>query len=249
MATLRQNSQFESPGILRRMNSMYQDGQPSTPATLRRMKSMFQEGQPSTPSTLRRMGSMYQDGQFEKVSSPRLLRKTASMYQDGQYEVPRSPRMLTKMASVFQEAQSPAARLRRMTTIHSEGHFEAAPAPRMGSRPMPMPTSLFPDDLLAPNLSPRMTRSPLPRMGSFYDNSQFEGGGSLTPKTPKRPSNGLHHRQESAKPSPIPPRKMTSMFEVARSMEKIKSIETNNLSPEIKVIHQASQTLAILIPK
>ena len=117
-----------------------------------------------------------------------------------------------------------------MTTMHSEGHFETGPVPRMA-------TSLFPDDLLAPNLSPRMTRSPLPRMGSFYDGSQFEGGVGLTPNTPKRLlSNGLHQRQESAKLSPIPPRKMTSMFEVARSMEKIKSCETNNLSPETKVI-------------
>ena len=230
MATLCQNSQFESPRMLRRMNSMYQDGQPSTPATLRRMASMFQDGQTSSPSNLRRMNSMYQDGQFEQASSPRMLRKTTSVYQDGQYEVPRSPRMLTKMASVFQEARSPA-RLRRMTTMHSEGHFEAAAVPRM-------PTSLFPDDLLAPtNLSPRMTRSPLPRMGSFYDGSQFEGGVGLTPKTPKRLlSNGLHQHQENAKLSPIPARKMTSMFEVARSMEKIKSFETNNLSPETKVI-------------
>ena len=250
MATLRQNSQYEdSPRVLRRMTSMYQDGQTSTPRTLRRMAtyqdgqfeqassprtlrrmaSMYQDGQISTPRTLRRMASTYQDGQFEQASSPRLLRSMTSIYQDGHYEVPRSPRMLTKMASVYQEARSPV-RLRRMTTMHSEGHFETAPLPRFETAPLPrtarqMPTtSLFPDDLL----SPRMKRSPLPRMGSFYDGSQFEGGGSLTPT-------GNLYQESGPKLSPIPSKKMTSVFEVARSMEKIKSFETNNLSPETKV--------------
>ena len=190
---------------------------------------MFQDGQDSAPRTLRRMASMFQDGQLEQTSSPRMLRRTTSTYQDGHYEVPRSPRMLASMGSVYQEPRSPA------------------PPPRMARQ---MPTSLYPDDLLAP----RMTMNPSPRRASFYDGSQFEGGGSLAP-------NGLHQEcpkmtsmfevahskekiksletknlhQECPKLSPIPPKKMTSMFEVARSLEKMKSFETNNLSPETKV--------------
>ena len=205
MASFRQNSQLEgSPRVLRRMTSTHQDGQ--SPRTLRRMASMFQDGQNSAPGTLRRMASMFHDGQFEQTSSPRMLRRTTSTYQDGHYEVPRSPRMLTKMPSVYQEARSPA-RPRRMTALHSESHFETAP--RMARQ---MPTSLYPDDLLAPP----MARSPLPRRGSFYDGSQFEGGGNFT-------QNGFH--QECSKLSPST--KMASMFAVAHSMERIKSFETN----------------------
>ena len=227
MASMYQDGQMSTPRTLRRMTSMYQDSQMSTPRTLRRMTSMYQEdGQTSTPRTLRRMASTYQDGQFEQTLSPRMLRRTTSFYQD--YEVPRSPRMLTKMAndSMFQEARSPV-RPSRMTGMHSEtgplARFETGAQPRT-ARQMPT-TSLFPDDLLAP----RMTRSPLPRTGSFYDGSQFEGGGSLTRA-------GNLYQESGPKLSPIPSKKMTSMFEVARSMEKIKSLETNNLSPpETKV--------------
>ena len=171
----------DSDSSIRITTSTYQDGR--SPRTLRRMASMFQDGQDSAPRTLRRMASMFQDGQFEQTSSPRMLRRTTSTYQDGHYEVPRSPRMLARMGSVYQEPRSPA------------------PPPRMARQ---MPTSLYPDDLLAP----RMTMNPSPRRASFYDGSQFEGGGSLAP-------NGLH--QECPK--------MTSMFEVAHSKEKIKSLE------------------------
>ena len=138
-----------------------------------------------------------------------------------------------------------------MTALHSESHFETAP--RMARQ---MPTSLYPDDLLAPP----MTRSPLPRRGSFFDGSQFEGGGSfaqngfhqesskLSPSTKMANMFAVAHSmeriksfetknpyQECPKLSPIPAKKMTSMFEVARSMEKIKSFENNSLSPETKV--------------
>ena len=201
------------------------------------MASMYQDGQNSAPRTLRRMVSMFQDGQFEQTSSPRMLRRTTSTYEDGHYEVPRSPRMLTKMASVYQEARSPT-RPRR-----NEAQFETGP--RMGRQ---MPTSLFPDDLLAPP----MTRNPSPRRGSFFDGSQLEGGGSLTPngfhqecpiQSPSKKMTSVFAKsfetknlyQECPKLSPIPSKKMTSMFEVARSMEKIKSFEANNLSPVTKV--------------
>ena len=207
MATLQANSQLE--GCPRRRTSSWQDGQKSTLGT---RPSSFQNGQNYSPRTLRRVASMLQDDQFQQTSSPRMLRRTASTYHDGHYEVARSPRT---MVSECQEARSPTR------PKISEGHFETAPPPRLATQ---MPNSLYPDDLLAPP----MARSPLPRTGSFFDGSQFEGGGTLTP-------NGLY--QECPKLSPIPSKKMTSMFDVARSLEKIISSETNNPSLEIKVNH------------
>ena len=110
-----------------------------------------------------------------------------------------------------------------MLTLNDElgepAHFE-----RTSPSPPRMQNTLHPDDLSGVNISPCMTRAPLTRMSTYCGGSQYEAASP--------PSYTL--RPESAQLSPAPSKK-ANMFELARSMEKIRSLDASKLSPELQV--------------
>ena len=173
------------------------------------------------------MDSMYQAGcQFDQISPPpRVLRKAKSIYDDGFSEAPQSSMLMSRMSSLCQEAKR-KARLRRMLTMNYElgepAHFE-----RTSPSPPRMQNTLHPNDLSGVNISPRMTRAPLTRMSTYYC-----GGGGSQYEAASPPSYTL--RPESSHLSPASSKKV-NMFELAHSMEKIRSLDASKLSPELQV--------------
>ena len=214
----------DSPPGYPEMTPLTQNSDGTHGRILQRAASMFQEGQGPDPRRLTRMDSMYQAGcQFDKISPPpRVLRKAKSIYNDGFSEAPQSSMLMSRMSSLCQEAKR-KARLRRMLTLNSElgepAHFE-----RTTPSPPRMQNTLHPDDLSGVNISPCMTRAPLTRMSTYCGGSQYEAASP--------PSYTL--RPESSHLSPASSKKV-NMFELAHSMEKIRSLEASKLSPELQV--------------